>query len=78
MSKQTTREHLIQVCLDTIRSFGVYRSEPGLEAAEVPKGSFYQHFTTKDEFVLESIKRYAAGAQERWERLLGDPTLSRL
>jgi TetR/AcrR family transcriptional repressor of nem operon len=49
-----------------------------LEAANVPKGSFYHHFSTKDEFVLEVIRRYAAGEQERWERFLDDSNLSPL
>lgn len=41
-----------------------------LEVAKVPKGSFYHHFTTKEEFIVEVIKRYAAGEQERWEKFL--------
>jgi TetR/AcrR family transcriptional regulator, transcriptional repressor for nem operon len=49
-----------------------------LAAAKVPKGSFYHHFTTKDEFVLEVIDRYAAGEQQRWERLLYQPAGSPL
>jgi TetR/AcrR family transcriptional regulator, transcriptional repressor for nem operon len=80
MSKQATRQHLIQVGLGMLHSLGYTATGVNqvLEAAKVPKGSFYHHFTTKDEFVLEVIKRYAAGEQERWERLLGDPTLSPL
>ena len=77
MSKQTTRENLISVGLELIRSAGYTATgiNQVLEAAKVPKGSFYHHFTTKDEFVLEVIQRYAAGEQERWERLLDDSTL---
>src|SRR6201996_1524730 len=80
MSKQTTKENLITVGLDLIRSAGYTATgiNQVLEAAKVPKGSFYHHFTTKDEFVLEVIKRYAAGEQERWERLLDDSKLSPL
>jgi TetR/AcrR family transcriptional regulator, transcriptional repressor for nem operon len=80
MSKQTTKENLIQVGLDLMRSSGYTATGVNqvLEAAKVPKGSFYHHFTTKDEFALEVIKRYAAGEQERWERFLEDSNLSPL
>ncbi len=80
MSKQTTRENLIQVGLGMVRSEGYLATGVNqvLVAAKVPKGSFYHHFTTKDEFILEVIKRYAAGEQERWERLLVHSNLSPL
>jgi TetR/AcrR family transcriptional repressor of nem operon len=77
MSKQTTRENLIEVGLRLIRSAGYTATGINqiLEAAAVPKGSFYHHFSTKDEFVLEVIRRYVAGEQERLERLLDDSNL---
>jgi TetR/AcrR family transcriptional regulator, transcriptional repressor for nem operon len=80
MGKQTTKENLIEVGLRLIRSAGYTATgiNQVLEAADVPKGSFYHHFSTKDEFVLEVIRRYAAGEQERWERLLDDSSLSPL
>jgi TetR/AcrR family transcriptional repressor of nem operon len=78
MGKQTTRENLIEVGLELIHSSGYTATgiNQVLETAKVPKGSFYHHFSTKDEFVLEVVKRYAAGEQERWERLLDDSNLS--
>src|ERR1700733_6723874 len=77
MSKQTTRENLIEVGLRLIRSAGYTATGINqiLEAAAVPKGSFYHHFTTKDEFVMEVIRRYVAGEQERLQRLLDDSKL---
>jgi TetR/AcrR family transcriptional repressor of nem operon len=80
MSKQTTKENLITVGLDLIRSAGYTATGINqiLEAAKVPKGSFYHHFTTKDEFVLEVIQRYAAGEQDRWEKFLNDSNPSPL
>jgi TetR/AcrR family transcriptional regulator, transcriptional repressor for nem operon len=80
MSKQTTKENLIETGLRLIHSTGYTATGINqiLEAADVPKGSFYHHFTTKDEFVLEVIRRYAASEQERWEKLLGDSNLSPL
>jgi TetR/AcrR family transcriptional regulator, transcriptional repressor for nem operon len=80
MSKQTTRENLLEVGLKLIHSLGYSATgiNQVLEEAAVPKGSFYHHFTTKDDFVLEVVRRYAAGEQERWERLLDDSHLSPL
>jgi TetR/AcrR family transcriptional regulator, transcriptional repressor for nem operon len=80
MSKQTTKENLIEVGLGLIHSAGYTATgiNQVLEAAKVPKGSFYHHFTTKDQFVLDVVRRYAAGEQERWERLLDDSNLSPL
>ena len=80
MSKQTTKETLIEAGLKLIHSAGYSATGINqiLEAAGVPKGSFYHHFATKDEFVLEVVRRYAAGEQERWERLLDGSDLSPL
>jgi TetR/AcrR family transcriptional repressor of nem operon len=78
--KKTTRENLIDVGLQLIRSAGYTATGINqiLEVAEVPKGSFYHHFTTKDEFVMEVIRRYAGDELERVERLLNDSNLSPL
>src|SRR5579871_4082310 len=80
MNKQPTREHLIAVGLELIRSAGYTATGINqiLQAADVPKGSFYHHFSSKDEFVMEVIRRYATGEQERAERLLGDASISPL
>jgi len=80
MAKHTTRENLIEVGLRLIHSTGYTATgiNQVLEEAAVPKGSFYHHFTTKDEFVMEVVRRYAAGEQERWEKLLDDSELSPL
>lgn len=80
MSKQPTREHLIDVGLELIRSAGYTATGINqiLQAADIPKGSFYHHFPSKDDFVMEVIRRYAAGEQERVERLLSDVSVSPL
>jgi TetR/AcrR family transcriptional repressor of nem operon len=80
MTKQSTREHLIDVGLELVRSAGYSATGINqiLEVAKIPKGSFYHHFSTKDEFIMEVIRRYAAGEQERWERNLDDSPLSPL
>src|ERR1700753_427402 len=78
--KPTTRENLIEAGLRLIRSGGYTSTGINqiLDEANVPKGSFYHHFSTKDEFVMEVVRRYVAGEQERVERVLNDPDVSAL
>lgn len=63
---------MLQVGVGLVRTAGYLATGVNqvLEVAKVPKGSFYHHFSTKEEFILEVIKRYAAREQERWERFL--------
>ncbi|WP_047487652.1 TetR/AcrR family transcriptional regulator [Terriglobus sp. TAA 43] len=78
MASRTTRENLIEVGLELVRSAGYSATGINqiLEVAKIPKGSFYHHFSTKDEFVMEVIRRYAAGELDRLERNLDDSTRS--
>ncbi len=80
MAKQTTRENLIETGLKLIQAGGYTATgiNQVLEAAKIPKGSFYHHFATKDEFVMEVIRRYAAGEGERLERMLSVADVSPL
>ncbi len=77
MTKQPTRERLIEVGLELVRSAGYSATGINqiLEVAKIPKGSFYHHFSTKDEFVMEVIRRYAAGELQRLERNLDHSSL---
>ena len=77
MAKQTTRENLIEVGLRLMHTTGYSATGINqiLEAAGVPKGSFYHHFGTKDEFVMEVVRRYAAGEMERVGKFLSDSKL---
>jgi len=78
-----TREHLIEVGLRQLRATGYTATgvKEVLDLAQVPKGSFYHYFPSKEAFVAELFDRYAKGEGERAQRLLGDlsvPPLKRL
>jgi TetR/AcrR family transcriptional regulator, transcriptional repressor for nem operon len=63
MKQGTTRDHLIATGLKVLHSHGFHASgvQDITDAAEVPKGSFYTHFDSKERFGAEVLGRY-------WER----------
>jgi TetR/AcrR family transcriptional repressor of nem operon len=73
----TTREHLLEVGLRQLRSTGYTATgvKEVLDLAQVPKGSFYHYFPSKEAFVGELFERYAKGEGERAQRLLADATI---
>ncbi len=44
-----------------------------LTAAGVPKGSFYHHFRSKEDFGLQIVNRYGEAALEQLDEMLSDP-----
>lgn len=70
----TTREHLLEVGLRQLRATGYTATgvKEVLDLAQVPKGSFYHYFPSKESFVGELFERYAREEGERAQRLLGD------
>ena len=42
-----------------------------LEAAKVPKGSFYFHFKNKEDFGLQLVDTYAETLKAGWKKMLG-------
>jgi len=47
-----------------------------LDSAEVPKGSFYHYFASKEEFTGAVLERYAQREMERWDTTLNNEKLS--
>jgi TetR/AcrR family transcriptional repressor of nem operon len=80
MANHGTREELIEVGLKQIHSAGYTATGINqiLELADVPKGSFYHHFASKDAFAKEVLDHYNSGEEQRWESFLGDTKVSPL
>jgi TetR/AcrR family transcriptional regulator, transcriptional repressor for nem operon len=74
METPSTREHLLEVGLERLRSTGYTATgvKEILDVAGVPKGSFYHYFPSKEAFAGEVFQRYAEGELRRAERILGD------
>src|ERR1700722_3575593 len=78
MKKKGTRESLIEVGLELIRSTGYTATRINQIVDTADARSFYDYFTSKDHFVIEVIKFYVAGVQGHMERMLADSSLSPL
>ncbi|MGD0722695.1 MAG: TetR family transcriptional regulator C-terminal domain-containing protein [Roseiarcus sp.] len=79
MAKPNVREQLLSAGLEALhaRGFNATSVQDITAAAGVPKGSFYNHFASKEDFGAAAIQRYAASAHAR-RRILGDAGLSPL
>jgi TetR/AcrR family transcriptional repressor of nem operon len=60
MDTKSTREHLIDVGLELMHQDGYNATGLSdiLKGADVPKGSFYHHFGSKEDFAAAVLERY--------------------
>ena len=82
-NSKSTRERLIDVGLDLMHRHGYQATgvEGILGAAKVPKGSFYHHFGSKEDFAEAALEKYTTRAGEHAAKVLNDaktPPLKRL
>jgi TetR/AcrR family transcriptional regulator, transcriptional repressor for nem operon len=80
MTANSTREHLIDVGQKLMRQHGYNATGLSdiLKAADVPKGSFYHHFDSKEDFAKAALERYGAHLGERTADALNDAKVSPL
>jgi len=71
-----TKERLLSIgeALVSAKSFHSVGLNEILAASDIPKGSFYHHFSSKEEFGVELIRRYSAAGRERWGTMLDPDT----
>ena len=64
MSDRTTKERILDAAEELMleKSFHSVGLTEILEAVKVPKGSFYHHFKSKEQFGVEMLKHYVADA----------------
>src|ERR1700731_3886419 len=74
MEVQSTRDHLLQVGLRHIHTMGYAATgvKEILDEADVPKGSFYHHFASKEAFAKEVLELYVRGENERAQKIPRD------
>ncbi len=72
-----TRDGLLHagMAVLTEKGFSAVGLDEILRAVEVPKGSFYHYFDSKEAFGLAVVDRYAAYFARKLDRFLGDDTV---
>src|ERR1700733_616047 len=78
MSKQEAREVLIEIGLELIRSTGYTATGINQILHRANARSFYSHFTSKEQFVIEVIHSYVTGVRNHMERVMSASNLSPL
>ena len=76
MELHSTKQRLIDVGLPMLLEHG-YNGlgvQAVLEAAGIPKGSFYHHFQDKQDFALQVVDQYMSGVHDALDQLLADPS----
>jgi TetR/AcrR family transcriptional regulator, transcriptional repressor for nem operon len=78
MAKQTTKEILLDVGKQLFleRGYGNTGIEAIVQAAGVPKGSFYHYFESKEAFGVAVLNRFAECVNADLDQTLTDPTYS--
>lgn len=76
MTAKSTRDHLIDVGLGLMHRNGYNTTGLSdiLNAADVPKGSFYHHFGSKEDFAAAALERYGTREREHAAAVLSDTT----
>ena len=72
--KQGTRDHLLATGMKVLHARGFHASgvQDITQAADVPKGSFYTHFDSKERFGAEVLGRYWEQRADRALAILSD------
>ena len=73
-SIHATKRRLLDVGLSTLleRGYNATGIQDLLVATSVPKGSFYHHFASKEDFALQVVDRYVAEVHALLDASLGD------
>ena len=80
MKRIHNKEDIVQVGLDIVlsRGFNATGVEAILKQANIPKGSFYNFFSSKEEFGLAIIDKFVAERSELFYPIFVDESLSPL
>ena len=67
MPRLNTREEIVQAGLKCLveKGFNAVGVQEITDAAGVPKGSFYNHFESKEALGVEIVERYGANQKRR-------------
>ena len=77
MSAKSTRDYLLGVGVELMHQNGYNATglSDNLKAAGLPKGSFYHHFSSKEDFAAAALARYPAHEGEHAASVLNESTM---
>ena len=77
MNAKSTREHLLDVGVELMHQNGYNATglTDLLKTADVPKGSFYHYFGSKEDFAAAALERYGMREREHAAAILNDATV---
>jgi TetR/AcrR family transcriptional repressor of nem operon len=77
MKRTHNKDDIVQVGLDLVlsRGFNATGVEAILKQANIPKGSFYNFFSSKEEFALAIIDKFVADRVEVFSPIFSDQSL---
>lgn len=80
MPRASVRPQLVEAALDQFHTRGFHNCSVDdiARAAGVPKGSFYNHFASKEALAIEALHQYQQRSVWRTSDDAGDPPLARL
>ena len=80
MNKQETKQHLLQIGNQLMAQHGYNNTGLNeiLEAADIPKGSFYHYFNSKEDFALQVLDQFVARIKARRVEYLENESLDPL
>src|SRR5579863_3982110 len=80
MSKQATKQNLLEAGTTYVIEHGYHHSGLNeiLAASNVPKGSFYYYFASKEDFGLQILSHFAEQNFALLQRFLDDESLTPL
>lgn len=78
MGRQSKRADILRAGVGIVhqRGYSTASVESITEAAGVPKGSFFNHFHSKEQFAHEALEAYFAPLKEKSESILGRDDLA--
>lgn len=73
---EKTKQNLLEVGLSLFeqKGFNATGIQEIATSADIPKGSFYNYFSSKEEFGVAVIRYYTEISRERWESILNAAT----
>ena len=78
MKENGKKEKIIEIGFDLFNKFGYNGTSINeiIRIAEIPKGSFYHYFESKEAFMIEVMQNYSEGVCNYINKYLGDKSIA--